>query len=318
MQNVESKSPVAALPTVSLPAKDSNDIKEVIEVQNVDEHPPNVWVGIASAVAWPIALVALVIMLLCSKSLKRALGLTPKLVRKIKAGGVEMEINADVADDVRNLLENSINELLDKARTQYRQAVILQQIDYHLSRALISALPRVLTAKGLPSKGPKRGDDRGTVHVQDIVFPEYLYQLTDYFPRQLKGGSNRRFSQRFGVIGRVWRLEQSIGEGDAVYGAPAEEKLVKEWGMTREEALSPTRTRPADLCVLLRSPDDGNSKIGILYIDSSHTNSFGNEAQATDVAIALAAEPEILELAKAIARGMAPLRLAAPNIEITK
>jgi hypothetical protein len=89
-------------------------------------------------------------------------------------------------------------------------------------------------------------------------------------------------------------------------------------GMTSEEARSSTRTRPSDLCVILTSVDDGNARIGILYIDSTIPNRFGSETEATEVAKALEIEPEVRELAKAIARGMAPLRLAAPNIKITQ
>jgi hypothetical protein len=109
-----------------------------------------------------------------------------------------------------------------------------------------------------------------------------------------------------------------MGEGAAVSGAGAEMQLIMEWGMTREEARSATRTHPADLCIILRSPDDGNIRMGVLFIDSTITNAFGDDGIATEVANAMETEPEVVELAKAIARAMAPLRLAAPKITITQ
>jgi hypothetical protein len=109
----------------------------------------------------------------------------------------------------------------------------------------------------------------------------------------------------------------SLGEGNAFGPGTPEEQLVKEWGMTREEAQSASRTsRPADLCVLLKSPEDGNIAVGVLYIDSMNPLAYGDDTTATAVAESLENEQEVINLAKALARAMAPLRLAAPDLTI--
>jgi hypothetical protein len=65
--------------------------------------------------------------------------------------------------------------------------------------AIVANLPN--GAKGL----------RATIHINDVIFPDYLYQLVDYYPGD--GGAHRRFSQRYGIIGRSWRSKTSHGTG---------------------------------------------------------------------------------------------------------
>jgi hypothetical protein len=52
--------------------------------------------------AWPITLIFLVIMVAYNKTLARLFGLSPKIIRKIKAGGVEIELNAEEIDALRS------------------------------------------------------------------------------------------------------------------------------------------------------------------------------------------------------------------------
>jgi hypothetical protein len=176
--------PQGSPPGTSAPVHETKETRESKEIKEIREQPSD-WIGALNAIAWPFTVLILGGIFLRSKTLNKILGLSPKLIKKIKAGGIEMEINADVADDIRGFLRDSIEELLEKARVQYRQMVDLQQIDYHLRRVLTDALPRILRAKGLQAGGDADRDDRGTVHVQDIVFPQYLYQIVDYFPRRL-------------------------------------------------------------------------------------------------------------------------------------
>jgi hypothetical protein len=159
-------------------------------------------------------------------------------------------------------------------------------------------------------------DLRGTIHVQDIVFPEYLYQMVNYYPKS--GGAGRRFSQRYGIIGRSWRLGLSIGEGNAFEGNKNEEEvLIKEWGMTREEVRNPSRSRPAYLSVLLRGIDDSASLLGVMFLDSTAVKAFGDDNIATEIARELEVCAKVNALRKVLERAMTPLRLAAPNIDIS-
>jgi hypothetical protein len=84
---------------------------------------------------------------------------------------------------------------------------------------------------------------RCTIHVSDILFADDLYQLLNHYPRSGGSGVGRRFSVRYGIIGRAWRLNQHQGEGDA--RAESKEDLVRYWGMTQEEAEAISRHRPS-------------------------------------------------------------------------
>jgi hypothetical protein len=139
---------------------------------------PAPWVQLVTGVAWPVSLVAIVLLFAFHPRLNRVLGLA-KVVRKIKAAGVEMEINADAVDAVRAELRASVKELIAKARDEYDRMAGLMRISNHLENALSNGLLPALQKRGIAIP-PK--DMRGTVHVRDIVFTEYLYQLIGYSP----------------------------------------------------------------------------------------------------------------------------------------
>lgn len=271
------------------------------------------WVQLASGVAWPVALVMIVLLFAFQPRLNRFLGIA-KVVRKIKAAGVEMEINADAIDAVREELRGSVKELIDKARDEYDRMANLMRIKSHMEQVVTKALVSVLAKKGIATNPQNM---RSTVHVHDIVFTEYLYQLVDYYPTG--EGAGRRFPQRYGIIGRSWRLNQSLGEANAfAAGRGEEETLIEEWGMTRDDARARGKSRPAYLSILLRGVVDDEFPNGILYLDSTAADAFGNENEATKTAVELEKTEQVLALRKALEKMLAPLRLAAPNLEVTQ
>jgi hypothetical protein len=298
-------------PTAAGPIRETKETKETKEIK---DHPSD-WVEVAGAIAWPLSLLLIVSMLLFSKTGKRMFGLFPKVVRKITAGGVEMEISADAVEEIRAYLRDSFDELVARAKVEYARMASVQQITNHLRKVIDDALPRVLVVnniRDLPA------NVRGTVHVADIVFSSYLYQLVNYYPTDDRpgGSADRRFSQRFGIIGRCWRLGESMGRGNAVVAGPnATRQLIEQWGMMRNE-VSHTRERPADLCVILKNDD--HLQIGLLFIDSTTRDGFGPDAVATAVVNMLGTQPETLALSRALERTLAPLRIAAPDLEITR
>jgi hypothetical protein len=100
-----------------------------------------------------------------------------------------------------------------------------------------------------------------------------------------------------------------------VVGPNAARQLIEQWGMMRNE-ISHSRERPADLCVILRNDD--HLQIGLLFVDSTVPDAFGTDTVAVQVAVALENEAETLALSRALERAMAPLRIAAPDLEITR
>jgi hypothetical protein len=262
--------------------------------------------------AWPITLILIVIMVAYNKTLARLFGLSPKIIRKIKAGGVEIELNAEEIDALRSHFTSSIKELTSKSEDEYTRIREYWRIYDYLEHAVSHALHRRLKQEGI-SKFPR--DLRATLYVQDIVFVGYLYQFVDYYPTPT-GSVGRRFSQRYGIIGRSWRLQESLGEGDAfATGKGAERTLIEDWGMMRRETQSQIRNRPAYLSVMLRSPEKV-FPIGLLYVDSTVPNAFGNDKDADVMAKGMENESEIQELVKKLELAMDPLNFVAPNVDI--
>ncbi len=272
--------------------------------------------GIIDAVAsllWPLVIVAVILLIAFHRRLNRILGLLPKIVRKVEVpGGITLEVDPETAKEIRTSFGKSFAELKEDAESEYKQMVEFTQVRHKLGELMSIGLPAALEGRRVAQD---RVGERGTIHVPDIVFKEYLYQLVDYYPRiERIHPAGRRFSMRFGIIGRAWRLKESVGKGDAVSGNPRR-KLIEEWGMFEEEAMSGSHARPAYLCVILRSQDDIQ---GLLFIDSETLNAFGTDPVAQQVADALANHSTCVSLAAAVAETMKPLRLAGPFLEVNQ
>jgi hypothetical protein len=262
------------------------------------------WATLAGKVAWPFGLLGALALIGWNSRLRRLFGAGAKLVRKVSAGGIEMEISADAVDEIRDKLRGSFRELVGSARDEFERMADLQNVDRRLAAVVEKALvPRL--ASGKPS------GLRATVHVRDIVFKDYLYQLIDYYPAG--AGAHRRFSQRYGIIGRSWRSGKSHGTGNAFGTKASEDNLVEEWGMTRNETHGVLNTRPSCLSVLLRS---GGIETGILYVDSTEHDAFGDDIRAQAFAIQLENDAFTIELAEAVERTLAPLRVGGPNLDL--
>lgn len=279
-----------------------------------DSSAKSVLVELANAFAWPLTVVVLAFLVAYNSRIGRLLGLSAKVVRKIKAAGVEMEINVDAVESVRRHLRDSFDELIANAREEYARMAYLMKLSHHLQAVMTEALPKILEEEGVV---PQNGSAvlRGTVHADDVVFADFLYQIVDYFPRPT-GAVGRRFSQRFGIIGRCWRQGKSIGADEAMTGSvSAQEALIVQWGMTQQEAQSNTRTHPAYLCVILKDQAEGDFPIGVLFIDSDTKHSFGTGDIPMKIAGKLERSKQVKALQSALSKAMAPLRAAAPNID---
>lgn len=319
---VSTQQPAAIAPAQYSPAAPIKEIKESKETKEILVHPSD-WVGVTNALAWPGAVVLTVFILIVgivtSRRIRKVFGLT-RIIREFKAGGIVMKIDLDVVKEVETHLRDSFNELVADAEVHYQQMASLQRISQHLGKVILHALPEVLRRHGLEIDP---ATVRGTVHVPDIIFSEHLYQLVDYFPGG--GGADRRFPEGFGIIGRSWRLGESMGRGIAVPPGPdGLRELIEHWGMSYTDAITQSRRSPADLCIILKSESDGQLPVGLLYIDSTAENAFGKNAEegedsvvANDIARKLEIHCDTKALASAISRGMPPLLMAAPRIDIT-
>ena len=247
-------------------------------------------------------------------------------LRRVKGGGFELEFNAERAREVAKQFRQSYADFLQTAQAEYERQVRARRVSDTL-------LPEAADAvRKLANLSAQEKSLRATVHVPDVVFKNFLYQLVDYFPSG--SGSGRRFSVRFGVLGRCWRLAKSLGQGTALRpatGAPlhldpregAIYTLITQWGMTRTdaEAAYAARNRQSYLCVLLVAGSDlGGVPVGVLYLDAEDANVFGNDDVATQRATELEKHPAVKALADAIGRMMSELSkgaalLAFPGVQ---
>jgi hypothetical protein len=301
------------------------ETKETKESTEIKDHPSDwaavvsAFFGMVSAFAWPGALILFLSILLTAivrhPEFREIFGTFGSVVRKITVAGVGLEIDSAAMQRIREFVGKTVDELMAKAKLEYDRMAEGFSVDERLSQIVRKALPRILTAHQLPE--PE--NVRATVHVPDILFKDYLYQLVSYFPATAAGGpAGRRFSQRYGMIGRAWRMERSVGTGRAVRDPP---QLIEFFGMNPNEAQ--THPNPAVICVILRHE---GVQVGVLFIDSPVENAFGRngdaagppEATADQVAQALEAAPLTASLARAVAQVMEPMRLTTRIVDLSR
>jgi hypothetical protein len=191
---------------------------------------------------------------------------------------------------------------------------------------------------------------RATIYVSDVVFSEYLYQFTDYYPRHGEAPAGRRFSKRYGIIGRAWRLSETLATGDAFPQAQSRDEVIRvlreQWGMSKEEAETASHGRPSYLCIALRAREQTQAAPNVarawwrfwspaavpappgpapaasapvqalLFVDSKTPNAFG-AALAPTIARELEAHDVTQWLASAITEAMKSLRAGGPFLSIS-
>lgn len=189
----------------------------------------------------------------------------------IKFFGAELVMTEDNARKIQKSASDTFRDYRDSVRSEYDRLAATYDVR--------SRLEEVYRAAGGAAGGPALrdvGTVRMTIHVPDALFDDRLYQLIDYYPGG--GGRGRTFSARFGIIGIAWRARSS----QLMESVPVEEmRLIKEWGMTREEAANAGQGRQSFCCVVLK---DQESSVGMLYIDAKDRGAFGALAAAAESA----------------------------------
>jgi len=208
-------------------------------------------------ISWPVAFALVVLYLALSKLAPYKLARLLKPFRSLKLFGTEFVLSEEVGTDA----EQAIEIYRKQVKRQFDTLVEINDI-----RAKLEAvMDQVQTVIG---QRKKIKDLRCTIHVPDILFADTLYQLLDYFPRGV--GRGRTFSSRFGIIGLCWRSREPEIRGTV----PTSPRiLVRDWGMTYEEALASGEGRQSFVAVLIC--DETDSGVAIFYLDSKEQNAFG-------------------------------------------
>jgi hypothetical protein len=216
-------------------------------------------------------------------------------VQKISGGGFALELSPEAAAATKADVEGAIAEFKVPLRDEFDRLAYLHNVKEHLEHT-VDELQQGQSV-------PEEGDFRATVHVGDALFRDGLYQLVDYWPRG--DGAGRRFSTRFGMLGRAWRLGESLYRPDVTL---SQEELVADWGMTREQAKRIGRHRQSIFCGALRYKD---ALVGMLYMDAKVECAF-----ASDIRERFEASEKAKNLAAAIGNVRTDIADRGPAIKI--
>jgi hypothetical protein len=191
---------------------------------------------VVDVLAWPV-FVLLALWFATTNRGQRLFSPLLRRLRKVSGAGFALELSEETARTTKVEVEGGLKAyggVLDDELRRLAHAYGVRAALQDVVRRRIATLPKV-------------PEIRATVHVRDPLLSDALYQILDYYPRGTGGG--RRFSTRFGILGRTWRLGRSQNEK-----APLDEdQLITEWGMTREQASKSGKNRSSFMCIVLRS-----------------------------------------------------------------
>lgn len=224
------------------------------------------WFGgiIRSLFPWPALIIFLVLFAPVRSAFDRivtAIADSLRTLRHVKAVGVEMALDPQGA---RELAATS---------TAVVAGDFARSVDKQVARMHVWERFESVIKEGIAPLA--QSGFRATIHIQDILQPDTLFQLVEYMyvsePLGNPATRHRRNSIRFGIIGRSWRLGQSEYDPNVTTDV---EQLVKFWGMTRTEAERAGRSRRSFAVILLRGSSGGYS--GLIFIDSESPDLFGH------------------------------------------
>jgi hypothetical protein len=250
-------------------------------------------VEILDVLAWPLVVVGIVLVLR-TKSGSEAFARVLSPIRRVKAFNVEFELGVEQGRRIRASLEEEFGEY----REEVESAFSLQAERHDVGR-LCATVAHDVIGQLLPGIR----DYRCTVYVPDILFKGALYRLIPYYPGGGEAGAV--YSERFGIIGRTWRLLESQYE-EVV---PSEQRtLIEQWGMTPEEALGQEDDK-SYVALLLRTKPQAPPD-GILYVEAKRG------AFSEDPLEALEADQRVIELAEAVSKVMLQMRGKGPLLRL--
>jgi hypothetical protein len=226
---------------------------------------------------WPATLIVIAAIFFGSSSAFGHLLDLFGLFRRVRFFGAEIELNEQTKRKLQAAasdISGAMNEYKKRVNTEVARLVSRYQLD----RVMAQFVENVALSEGPESGafGRKAVGDayRCTIHIPDPVQEGYLYQLLNYYPEG--GGAFRSYSDRYGIIGKVWRSEESqvvgnlLPDADKLSREQMIARITRDWGMTKHEAERSLR-KPSYICFLLEQDGD---KVGVLYMDSEKRDAW--------------------------------------------
>lgn len=220
-------------------------------------------------IAWPLFAGILLVYVLTSTTAPERIAVLLRPFASIKLFGAELTLS----DEVKHRAE----EAFQAYRTQVKSSFDLQVQRYGIAEKLRDLVDQAVIPflTDTLHKDPRQSSLRCTIHVPDLLFADHLYQLLDYYPDYPGAEKHGRvWPIYFGLIGKVWRAGASEVDGKVPTDDP--DRLIAEWGMTRDEANRAGKGRQSFLGVLLK--DSRRNQLGIVYMDAQSEWTFSTDA----------------------------------------
>lgn len=215
-------------------------------------------------VLWTLLAIAVLLALLVSGEAGRLL----KRITKFGGFGLSFEFTEKSAAETRDAVEQGLDTVRAKIRRRLAADVRTQGLQEALATLIDNA----------PGLADKRGF-RATIHIEDPLYANQLYQLLNYHPKGR--GAGRAFSTRSGIIGMAWRNRCSDRWHQ---GGTEKTELMRRWGMTPEEAADRVSSDSEKLFLAIPLFDKSATvPIGVFYFDTDRArNVVAVPAGATD------------------------------------
>ncbi len=210
-------------------------------------------------VLWFVVAVGILAILWLSGTLEKLL----RRVTKFGGFGLSFEFTEASARQTRESVEDGLGVI--------RKAIQRKLAGDVRSAGLQEAFRTALESTDLNGKTGYRA----TIHIQDPLYANQLYQLLNYYPKGK--GAGRTFSARAGIIGMAWRTLEPDSWNQA--STVTWRDLMQKWGMTADEAQErqSADSKKLFLAVPLFDPMDA-VPIGVFYFDADDREGLGLNA----------------------------------------
>jgi uncharacterized membrane protein len=258
-------------------------------------------------IIWPLGILGFLFYVLSAEGPTKRLKVLFQGVKSVEAGATGIKLDFSGGEEAKTKTEEAFASFREAAKKTYRWWVDKRSIRNKMERVLEAV------SKYFTDNGKQLPEYRCTLHVPDIVFADTIYQLIDYLPVGTTGGG-RRFSVRFGLIGKVWRQLKPETRGNVPKAGTEVDKLIQEWSMTKAEAERAGRERPSFLCVPLEDEKEG--PVGMFYMDSMQEDAFKTSKPDADLHDLIVRECKAKGLTETLAKMKEELSGNAPLIRI--
>jgi hypothetical protein len=275
---------------------------------------PDWSIRMVQAIAWPVVVVTAIVVLARTRVGAQFLQALSARLTKVSVLGVVFELTPDGAKKVQYGVESALDDYRNRLQAEYDRQVQAKQVNDRLALVVEEAIK--IARGGVPPT-----NYRCTIHVEDVLLVNALYQLVDYYP-QARGSRGRRFGIRYGMIGKTWRLRvdqiaPNVFDGRGSIAAKVE-TLIKDWAMTHAEATAAAQDAITAFVVVVIKEGGSELPVALLYFDSKTAEAFGDATEADKFAAAVRAESDQRGLTKALIDIGVEMRQAAPKITVFK